>query len=229
MNIMLVTPLVKEKRIGWFLMLPAIVLPLVFSTDVLLLKALYYLALAAVTVFVFRAFLTDSFRELPGNVFPFLWKSVLMFIAAQLATLVINDIFLLFDVGMFTWGDFGPSMVTKYDLYWLGLLPQSPWIGITLIILILPVLQEILLRGLLFGSVCQRFPALAFLLTTVVFALIHTVPYLDGCTFEHILVMSVQYIPAGIALTAAYCMTESIYSPIVIHIAIKAWLVFSYM
>lgn len=229
MNMLFITPQTKEKRIGWLLMVPAIVLPLLLPSDNLVLKGCYYLALVLATVFTFRPFLTESFQALQGNVVSFLWKSALMFVLAELATVLMNDIFLLLQLGGFAWGQNGPFFLSNYDMYWLRLLPQSHVVGILLLVLIIPVTQEILLRGLFFNTIYQRFPSLAIFLTTLAFALIHTLPYMGGCSADQIFVLFMQYVPTGLLLCFAYCMTESVFSPIVIHIAIKAYLIYFYL
>ena len=228
MNMLYITPLPKEKRIGWLLFLPAIVLPLIFPSDNLLLKGCYYLALLIATVLTFRTFLTDSIQSYTGSLFSFLWKTVLMFVVAELVTTVMNDGFLLLQIRGFVWGENGPFFLSNYDLYWLDVFSQGPWVAMILLVLILPVIYTILVHGLFFNTLYQKYPALAFFLTTVLFALIHTLPYIEHYSLVQTLVLFMQYVPTALILSFAYCMTESIYSPMLIHIAIKAYIIYFY-
>ena len=88
-------------------------------------------------------------------------------------------------------------------------------------VLLAPVAEELMYRGLLFGSLHHRSPAGAFILSTIVFAAIHVVGYI-GLYRPLILVLCfLQYIPAGLCLGWAYTRSGNIWAPILAHIAIN--------
>ena len=88
-------------------------------------------------------------------------------------------------------------------------------------VLLAPVSEELMYRGLLFGSLHHRSPAGAFILSTIVFAAIHVVGYI-GLYRPLILVLCfLQYIPAGLCLGWAYTRSGNIWAPILAHIAIN--------
>ena len=88
-------------------------------------------------------------------------------------------------------------------------------------VLLAPVAEELMYRGLLFGSLHHRSPAGAFILSTIVFAAIHVVGYI-GLYRPLILVLCfLQYIPAGLCLGWAYTRSGNIWTPILAHIAIN--------
>lgn len=102
-------------------------------------------------------------------------------------------------------------------------------VGILLLVLIIPVTQEILLRGLFFNIFSQKHPWLAILITSVVFPLLHTLPYMGGCSTWQVILLFLQYVPAGFLLNIAYMVTESVYAPMAIHVALKAYLFIFYL
>jgi membrane protease YdiL (CAAX protease family) len=224
-----ITPLPQEKRIGWFLLIPAVVLPMLMVTENMLIKGAYYLALGIATVYVFRTFLKDSFHGLTGNWGSVIGKSIVLLVTSHLAVILINNLFLMFHLGAFARGDHGLYFLSNYDMYWLRVLPQSPMVGILLLVLIIPVTQEILLRGLFFNIFSQKHPWLAILITSVVFPLLHTLPYMGGCSTWQVILLFLQYVPAGFLLNIAYIATESVYAPMAIHVALKAYLFIFYL
>ena len=224
-----ITPLPQEKRIGWFLLIPAVVLPMLMVTENMLIKGAYYLALGIATVYVFRSFLKESFHGLTGNWGSFIAKSLGILVVSQLAVILINNLFLMFQVGSFVSGPHGIYFQSNYDLYWLKVFPQSPIVVMLLLVLIIPVTQEILLRGLFFNIFSQKHPWLAILITSVVFPLLHTLPYMGGCSTWQVILLFLQYVPAGFLLNIAYMVTESVYAPMAIHVALKAYLFIFYL
>lgn len=224
-----ITPLPQEKRIGWFLLIPAVVLPMLMVTENMLLKGAYYLALGIATVYVFRSFLKESFHGLTGNWGSFIAKSLGIFVVSQLAVILINNLFLMFQVGSFVSGPHGIYFQSNYDLYWLKVFPKSPIVVIALMVLVIPVTQEILLRGLFFNTFYQKHPWLAVLVTALVFALLHTLPYMGIYSAGQVLLLFLQYLPAGFLLSIAYIVTESVYAPIALHVALKTYLFIFYL
>lgn len=88
-------------------------------------------------------------------------------------------------------------------------------------VLLAPVAEELMYRGLFFDTLYHRSPAAAFIASTVLFASIHVMGYIklyDPLTFA---LCFVQYIPAGLCLGFAYTRSGSIWAPILMHIAIN--------
>src|SRR5699024_1147452 len=77
--------------------------------------------------------------------------------------------------------------------------------------LIAPILEEIIFRKIIFGSLYKRMNFfLAALLSALVFAIIHLEP-------EHILI----YAAMGFVLAFVYVMTKRIMVPILVHVSIN--------
>ena len=84
-----------------------------------------------------------------------------------------------------------------------------------------PITEELLYRGLIFGSLQRKHRVLAYLVSMVSFSLIHLVGYI-GLEQPMVLFLSFfQYLPAGFALAWAYEKADSIWAPIIIHMAVN--------
>ena len=88
-------------------------------------------------------------------------------------------------------------------------------------VLLAPVAEELMYRGLIFDALHHRSPAGAFFVTTVVFAAIHVVGYIGLYKPLVLLLCFVQYLPAGLCLGWAYTRSGNIWAPIFAHIAIN--------
>lgn len=89
-------------------------------------------------------------------------------------------------------------------------------------VFLVPLTEECLYRGAIFGGLFQKNPFAAYAVSTLVFALVH-VDGLIGAIDPLTLVLSfLQYIPAGLCLAAAYHLSGSIVAPILIHMAVNA-------
>lgn len=89
-------------------------------------------------------------------------------------------------------------------------------------VVLVPVVEETLHRGLVFGSLHRRQPTLAYLISTLLFAAIHIMGYVGIYAYDALAVAFVQYLPAGILLAWAYQKSGSIFAPMLIHMAINA-------
>lgn len=89
-------------------------------------------------------------------------------------------------------------------------------------VFLVPVTEEALHRGLIFGSLYHKNAAVAYLLSTVIFASVHLMGYVGVYSHLHFALAFIQYVPAGLALSWAYRRSGSIFAPMVMHAAINA-------
>ena len=94
-------------------------------------------------------------------------------------------------------------------------------------VLLAPVAEELLYRGLVFGSLKGKSLWAAYLVSTILFAVIHVMGYIDTYSLPHLLLAFVQYLPAGLVLAWTYHKSGNILSPIVIHIAVNTLAILS--
>ena len=84
-------------------------------------------------------------------------------------------------------------------------------------VLLVPLAEECLFRGLLFSLFRRRGRRAAYLVSTLLFCCIHVSGYVGGYDWLVLVLCFVQYIPAGLALAWSFEASGSIYAPIVIH------------
>ena len=94
-------------------------------------------------------------------------------------------------------------------------------------VVLVPLAEETLYRGLVFGGLQPKSRLLAYALSTLFFAFIHVMSYIGSYPPSVLLLCFVQYIPAGIALAGAYEYSGSILAPVLIHTAVNAIAIFS--
>lgn len=89
-------------------------------------------------------------------------------------------------------------------------------------VLLVPMAEELLYRGLIFQGLFNRGKKAAYVLSVLIFATVHVVGYLGKYDLLTLAVCFIQYIPAGLCLAWAYEEADSIFAPILIHTVINA-------
>ena len=84
-----------------------------------------------------------------------------------------------------------------------------------------PIVEEVLFRGALFGSIRKRSRILAYVVCVLVFALYHVWDYVVQSGDWRLLIYVLQYAPVGIALTWAYERSGCIWVSIGFHAMIN--------
>jgi len=104
----------------------------------------------------------------------------------------------------------------------LGLISQNKWVMVICSVLLAPIVEETLVRGLLFGVLRRQSRILAYVVTIIFFSVIHVWQYLLVYDFKAVLLAALQYIPAGIALGWTYEKSNTVWAPIFLHMTINA-------
>lgn len=89
-------------------------------------------------------------------------------------------------------------------------------------IVLAPVVEEPLFRGLLFGCIRPRSRLLAYVVSAALFALYHVWQYVVLTGDLSLLLYCLLYLPVSVGLAWAYDRSGSIWSPIVMHGIINA-------
>lgn len=88
-------------------------------------------------------------------------------------------------------------------------------------VVFVPTAEELLYRGLAYGTLRRRSRFLAYLVSVSLFCAIHVMGYVGRYEPAHLLICFAQYIPAGLILAGAYEFSGSIFAPIAIHTAVN--------
>ena len=101
-----------------------------------------------------------------------------------------------------------------------------PMIFISTVILA-PVAEELLYRGVVFGGIGKKSILLAFIVTVLGFSAMHVVGYIGNYTPPHLLLCLLQYFPPSIVLCYTYLRADTIWAPIILHMLINSIAMFA--
>ena len=176
------------------------------------LNFVYYCINFAAVVWIFRRFLNTQLKAALRIPFPVLWYAILGYLGSQaLGELLGILIYLIF-----------PGFVNVNDQSVTALLGQDFRLMAFATILLVPVAEETLYRGLIFRGLYGKSPIAAYLVSMGVFAAIHVIGYIGTFDPLHLLLCFVQYLPAGFCLAWCYRQTGTILTPILMHLITNA-------
>lgn len=88
-------------------------------------------------------------------------------------------------------------------------------------VVLVPIVEETLYRGVVFGELYRKSPILAYIVSVAVFAALHVVGYIGFYEPFRLLLCFLQYIPAGIFLAWTYVKADTIWAPVLIHMTVN--------
>lgn len=213
MNILYISLTRRESGLGWLLLI--LYFPLFIGLTVAGqsggLLALVFLPLV---ILPFRPFWEKTWEDVPFTGTALLWKPLLACFGAKVICVIFNDLSFFYGVTYYMNTDWGPLFwdIRAYSLavHW-GIFP-------VILLLISPVVEEFLFRSVVYGSILPRSSLLAVLLSTLLFGLMHSLPYLF--LFEdtaYVVQLFIQYIPLSLFLIGVYRNTDTLAAPILAH------------
>lgn len=207
----------REARLGWvFLALEILVLPRLFPmVNALLPKPLnsaqlnfaFFVTNFLVVLLIFHEFLLENLRRFRKNI----WRnlvvialgfSVYTFVSALMGLLVTH---------------FAPDFVNANDANIAAVSQNAPLLmGLGTAVLV-PLAEETLFRGLLFGEPARKNKLVGWVVSTGIFALVHVTGYIGVYTPKMMALALLQYLPAGIILAGCYCLGGSLVASVGVH------------
>lgn len=88
-------------------------------------------------------------------------------------------------------------------------------------VLLVPITEEVLYRGLLFSKLHERYPVLSYFVSMIAFSAIHLLGYGDSLTPMALVLSFLQYLPAGFCLIFCYRLTGTVFAPILMHLLVN--------
>ena len=110
-----------------------------------------------------------------------------------------------------------PDFVSINDMTIQSLAQENYFLMLIGSVILVPIAEECLFRGLLFRGMYDHNPLLAWIVSILLFSAIHVTGYIGQYSLPTILLCFVQYLPAGACLAGAYRLSGSLLSPILIH------------
>lgn len=213
----------QEKRLGWvffglyLLVFPVVmawiwrildqVLDIYFSAEAVS-SAVYYVIVLLILVAAFWEFLRHALRlfaqRVPENLFAIL--------TGLGGFLVVTSL-----VGLIPLPVQNPVLFDYRQQFLL-----APGSTLAVVVLLRPAVEEILYRGLLFGSLRGVSRPLAYVVSTLLFALGSVWQYAVPGGGPAYLLLAIQYLPLGVALAWSYDNGGSVYAPIILRVIAQA-------
>lgn len=103
----------------------------------------------------------------------------------------------------------------------MGLIAQNETVMIVCGVLLAPMVEETLMRGLVFGSIRRKSRIFAYIVSVILFAAIHVWQFASRYDWQQILLAAVAYVPTGIALGWTYEKSNTVWAPILLHMTIN--------
>ena len=173
---------------------------------------LYFSVNLAVAIFGFLGFwkktLAGAWQALP-RIFAFAASG---FFAFRILSVAMGLLILSID----------PEFANVNDQSIQQLSQEDFWVMAVGTVVFVPIAEELFNRGCVFGGLLSHNPVAAYAVSAVVFSIIHINGYIDTAPPLTLFLCFLQYLPAGICLAAAYHLSGSILTPILIHSAVNA-------
>ena len=88
-------------------------------------------------------------------------------------------------------------------------------------VILVPPYEECIYRGLIFRNLYGKSKWAAYLVSMLVFAIIHILGYIGTYSPLELLLAILQYLPAGLTLAWAYTKSGTLFAPIALHAIIN--------
>ncbi len=171
---------------------------------------LYYLLVVTLVFLVFWSFLKNAFYllldYLPENLFAFgtgLIGAGVLHLLVMLIPLPVAD---------------------PFNEIYADQFAYAPQATVLILVVLMPIAEEVLFRGLMFGSLRKYSRPLGYVVTVLLYALFRAQEYAftPGAIDLRYLLLTIQYLPMSLALTWSYDNGGSVWSPVVLHMALSA-------
>ena len=212
----------REKQFGWlymgiqFFILPSLLqfinllLPISMTAEVL--NFWFFTLNFLFTILVFHRFLRKTFYLARRRMGWTLQSAALGFFAYSIGTALISQLCTRIypDFANINDASISALLQRNYSLMAIGT------------VFFVPLTEECLFRGLVFGGLHEYSKPAAYLLSAALFSAIHVAGYIGLYPPLLLVLCFLQYLPAGLSLAWAYCRSGSLAAPILIHMTINA-------
>lgn len=175
-------------------------------SDTVLNIAFFWVNFVAILL-IFNRYLWRSLRMVAGH----FWDSVQAAILGAVAYFACS--WLISVVTLYLNKDF----VNLNDAGVLGMAGERFGMMAVCTMFLVPVAEETIFRGVLFGGLHNRSRMLAYGVSTVLFAAVHVLGYLGSASWQTLLLCYLQYLPAGIWLAWSYEKSGTVIVPMLVH------------
>lgn len=213
----------EEQEMGliffglYFLVFPALKMAVVWVFDHFfglylseaMSAAVYYCVMGAMTVVLFRDFL----RKGTDILLDYLPENLLAFVTGLAGAAILH-----FLTTLLPWPVENPDPAA-----WAGQFAYSPAATVAIVVVLMPLIDEVLFRGLVFGALRRRDRRLAWVCSVGLFMLYSVWTFAVAYGDVRYLVLAFQYLPMALALTWCYDRGGSIWAVAALHAVIDGY------
>ena len=211
-----------ERIFGWiylpfYVLLLSLLLSRIFhilgwEADGIRIHACYFCINFVFILLIFHKFLWSSLCGIMKKFWAFVQALILGFVLYYAAMALLGLLY----------GWLFPGYANPNDASVSTLASMHYGAAIVFTVVLAPIVEETLMRGLIFGSIQRKSRGWAYAVSILVFAAIHIWQYFGSADPGTIVLAAIQYLPAGIALGWTYEKAGNIWAPILIHMAVNA-------
>jgi membrane protease YdiL (CAAX protease family) len=161
------------------------------------------------TVVIFRKYLLQTVKDGLQKPLRTLWYALLGYLGTWALGDLISQVILFLD----------PEFTNVNDSNIAGMMQENFLLMALGTVVLAPISEELLFRGLIFRGLYDRSPAIAHILTMVIFSMIHVSGYVILYPMKTLFFCFLQYLPIAYCLSFAYRYSGSLLAPILIHMA----------
>ena len=182
------------------------------AVDTVTLNKVYFLVNFIVTALIFRRFLAYSLPLAADRPLRFLGGILLGFCIYEGCQVALSILYAALAPNLWTPNDENIRAIASgsYRVMWVGA------------VLLAPMTEETLIRGLIFGNLRRKNRVLAYAVATLVFAAMHVMNYVLQMDVVTLLLNLALYAFPSVALCAAYEYAGTIWAPIALHMILNA-------
>ena len=175
------------------------------------LNFIYYIVNFIAVLLIFRNFLGNSLQQFTRHPIVVLEAVILGLAAYYACTFCTTRIITALAPGFSNYNDEAISAMSRGNSFLM-------LIGTVVLV---PPFEECLYRGLVFRNLYGRNKIAAYILSILLFAVIHILGYIGKYTPLELVMACLQYLPAGLCLAWSYAKADTIFAPIFVHAAIN--------
>ena len=173
---------------------------------------LYYFVNFLATILIFHSFLSRNLGIAKGKFLQVVLYVLLGLVIYWTSNLVMSELTFRIMPDFFNVNDAGIAAMSQ-DAFLLMAIGT---------VLLVPVAEESLFRGLLFRGIYGKSRWAAYAVSALCFCLPHVSVYIGSYDLSLLAMCFIQYLPAGLMLAWSYERSNTILTPIIIHTIINA-------
>ncbi|WP_298033011.1 CPBP family intramembrane glutamic endopeptidase [uncultured Dysosmobacter sp.] len=173
---------------------------------------IYYYVLFAVTIIIFHGFLGRTSRHFADN----LGSACKTLVVGLIGLYGLNELVYRLTNLLFT------NHTNLNDTTISAQIDDAPRLTLLIVVFLAPFVEEVLFRGLVFGNLKSKSRTVAYLVSCLLFALLHVWQFAVVRQDITYFLLMVQYLVPGLVLAWAYEHSGTLWTSIALHAAANA-------